>query len=321
MCSSDLLAVGVNGPQPLVFSWNGTTWSLSATPGQPDYNYITALSCPTVSYCIATGYDYLGAASGTQPAAWQWSGGSWTELTVGTLATKWNYFNAVKCLSPGYCEAVGSQGRYQTFPHALAEVWNGRTWTVQSAPAQPFASAAAVACASSSRCEAVGSSKTATFAMGWNGSRWSTQKTPAITGSANASSELTGVSCYSTGCTAVGSHYTGSGLSTLAEALTGSAWKLQSPVGSGNISGAVDTSWSAVHCGTAASCTAVGSWDAGAGTLTLAETWNGHAWQQDTTPSPGGSAALAALSCTAGTSVCTAVGIGGVADPPFGERN
>ena len=83
-----------------------------------------------------------------------------------------------------------------------------------------------------------------------------------------------------------------------------------------------DTIWSAVHCGSASNCTAVGEWDSASNNYTLAETWNGSKWVEDTTPSPGsGGHHLTALSCTPGTQVCTAVGWTGGNGPILAERN
>jgi hypothetical protein len=139
---------------------------------------------------------------------------------------------------------------------------------------------------------------------------------PAVTGS-NA---LSGVSCYHAGCTAAGTVDTTSGVSTLAEAWNGSGWTLQSPAGSGNVKGAVNTIWNAIHCHSAANCTVVGTWYGATGHFTLAETWNGSAWAKDSTPSPSTADELVAMSCTPGTRVCTAVGEGGYG-PAFAERN
>jgi hypothetical protein len=66
----------------------------------------------------------------------------------------------------------------------------------------------------------------------------------------------------------------------------------------------------------------IGSWRDPANHDTLAETWNGSTWANDTTPSPGpGADQLSALSCTPGTQVCTAVGLGGGNGLVFAERN
>ncbi len=312
--SSMCLALGNSAGTSVISAWNGSVWSPAAAPGTPDDNYLSAISCPTAVYCMAVG-DNSASPSAAQPAAWQWADGRWTELPVGHLAAQLNFLRAVKCLSAGFCEAVGVQG-----VHPLAETWNGHRWTAQSTPASGDSMLTAVACTAPSRCEAVGATgNSAAFAMGWDGSQWRAQKMPAITGP-GVYDTLLGVSCYRTGCTAVGREtVTNQGESTLAEILTGSVWALQSPVGSGNIPGATSTSWSALHCGTAGHCTAVGNYFTSAGGFALAENWNGHAWQQDSTPSPSSPAGLAALSCTAGTAVCTAVGTSGNA--ALQERN
>jgi hypothetical protein len=249
-----------------------------------------------------------------------WNGSSWAEIPAYNPSTKWNYLNAIKCPSASDCEAVGSQSQHEGYGfHPLAEAWNGRTWSGQPVQGPHGAVSGrldAVACASSSSCEAVGSRPsggggTAALAVRRNGPAWSFQKMPAVMGR----SALSGVSCYRAGYTAAGTVVTTSGVSTLAEAWNGSGWTLQSPVGSGNVKGAT---WNAIHCDSAANCTVVGA----AGNLTLAETWNGRTWAKDSTPSPGaGTDELVAMSCTPGTGVCTAVGAGGVGEPPFAERN
>jgi hypothetical protein len=316
------VALGVNGPQPLVFTWNGSTWALSATPGQPDETTMTAVSCTSATNCLAVGYNFLGSSAGKQAAAWLFNGSSWDEVTANS-PMRWNSLNAIKCLSASDCEAVGWQSQHAGYGYQpLAEVWNGSTWSTQGvkgANGTVTGQLSAVACAAAASCEAVGSrpagsQSTAALAVRWAGTTWTSQKLPAVT----SRSYLTGVTCYKTGCTAVGAAATASGLSTLAEAWNGTHWALQSPVGSGNVTGATDTIWNAVHCQSAASCVVVGNWDSN---NTLAETWNGSTWAQDSTPNPTASDVLNALSCTPGTAVCTAVGVGGDGDPPFAVRN
>jgi hypothetical protein len=80
----------------------------------------------------------------------------------------------------------------------------------------------AVACSSSTRCEAVGYYNTSSnvqvpLAEGWNGTRWAVQTTPNPTGA--IFSELNAVACLSaTNCEAVGDYQNSSGVTlTLAE--------------------------------------------------------------------------------------------------------
>lgn len=307
------LALGVNGPEPEAFQWNGSAWAASAPIGQADESILNGISCVSASYCLAVGGNYY---HGSQAAAWLWNGSGWSGVPAYNPATKYNYLNAVKCVSTSYCEAVGSYSKYGgSGQHALAEVWNGTTWTGQPVGAKGAAPGVlkAVACASTSRCEAVGGG----LAAGWNGTRWSVQKLPAV-----KAGDLDAVSCYRAGCTAVGTSSTGpGGIGTLAETWNGSRWALQSPAGSGNIKGADTTIWNAVHCGSASNCTVVGDWNTVNYNYALAETWNGSKWVQDTTPSPTSTDQLTALSCTPGTQVCTAVGWTGSTGLMLAERN
>ena len=94
----------------------------------------------------------------------------------------------------------GSIGTHDSY-HPLAEYWNGKTWADQpvsgaSAGPSPAGDLNAVSCESASACEAVGRA----LVMGWNGSKWVAQSA-----ASKAAGYLTGVSCYSDGCTLVGS--------------------------------------------------------------------------------------------------------------------
>jgi hypothetical protein len=92
----------------------------------------------------------------------------------------------------------------------------------------------------------------------------------------------------------------------LAEGWDGTAWSIQptpNPVGATN--GLFD----AVSCSSAVSCTAVGDYNNNSGIVTLAEVWNGTAWNVESTPNPAGAlgSLLGGVSCSSATA-CTAVG-------------
>jgi hypothetical protein len=78
-------------------------------------------------------------------------------------------------------------------------------------------------------------------------------------------------------------------------------------------SGATASSLSGVSCVSASACTAVGSYGASSGVVTLAEQWNGTVWTVQSTPNPpsgywtDASASLNGVSCTQ-SMTCTAVG-------------
>lgn len=116
------------------------------------------------------------------------------------------------------------------------------------------------------------------------------------------------MSCTSaTACTAVGYFQAAANVSavTLAERWNGKKWAIEStpnPVPDGQ--------FSAVSCGSAHACTAVGTY--------FAEAWNGHTWAAQSIPAPSGTADsfLFGVSCTA-PAACTAAGEAGLSGVPL----
>ncbi len=144
-----------------------------------------------------------------------------------------------------------------------------------------------------------------TLAERWNGRRWRIQSTPNPSGA--TTSTLSDVSCVSREvCTAVGDYVSAGGTLTLAEAWDGTGWTIQPTP---NPSGSTSINLSGVSCVSASACTAVGDYVSAAGTLTLAEAWDGTSWTIQPTPNPSGStnSNLSGVSCASATS-CTAVG-------------
>ena len=278
---------------PSAEHWNGTRWSAVAAPA--DGMSLNAVACPSASFCIAVGENYSNLAQ-----AWSWNGTAWTDQATYLHRAPSSVLYAIECAGASSCEAVGSYSDANTYP--LAESWNGTTWSGQSTHGAPTGSLYGVSCVTVGHCEAAGSvtmpKSEPTLAMGLSGgSTWVTQTTPGVQG------YFLAVSCYANGCTAIGlTEYN----KTLAEAWNGSAWTLQSPVGSGEPSGTSLIGWRAIHCASSSSCTVAGYWS-GTGTAEpLIDTWNGNKWSVNRTPAT--HARLWALSCTSNGSVCTAVG-------------
>jgi hypothetical protein len=231
--------------------------------------------------------------------------------TTGTL-------NSVACTSSTSCEAVGSKG---TSEEALAEYWNGTTWTVQSTPDPAGGSnvtLAGVACGSADACVAVGgyfNGHGNTFlAETWNGSTWSIQTVPLPAGGLGGG--LASVSCSApTSCTAVGVYADSSNTNLpYAASWNGTSFSVESvPFPATGSLGTLD----AVSCSPAPSkdCEAEGWYFiSGAGEIatTLGEGWNGTAWSIQATPVPDGAEGGAypfGLSCHKATS-CVSVGEG-----------
>jgi hypothetical protein len=188
---------------------------------------------------------------------------------------------------------------------ALAERWNGSTWTIQ--PTNPAFSSSntlfnGVSCASASSCLAVGEVSGFAVAELWNGKTWN--PTPALLKPGPAVfSTLNSVSCTSASqCMAVGSWSDSSNIQhTLAYLWNGSFWALQATQ---DPFGAIFDTLNSVSCASATSCLAVG----GNGKSPLYESWNGSRWSAGfgiANNSTG--ASFAGASCVS-TTTCRAVG-------------
>ena len=153
-------------------AWNGRSWRLLPSAGRPPVGDASALSCVTTSYCLA-----VGGGGPARPIAEFWNGTSWTRLhPVIPTGTTSITLDSVSCASITDCMATGTvtAGSAAT---ALAETWNGSSWTVT--PPSGLAEFVGVSCPSSSECLAVGSISALQPASAlWNGSTWATLSTP-----------------------------------------------------------------------------------------------------------------------------------------------
>jgi hypothetical protein len=282
--------------------WNGVRWAVQHTPAQVTGNpgaammNLNALSCPSAAACIAVGTTTLDG--NTQLAlSERWSGSRWvlertpsppTESAVSGMGTR---LESVSCRSASACTAVGYFEDANHDDYAVADHWNGATWTIQRTPGLSGAKLNAVSCPSNTTCIAVGAlthdagNTHQTLAERWNGSRWTTLATA-------GSGQLTSLSCRSSrSCIAVGG--------TTAETWDGTRWASLSVPAGRYLRG--------VSCAPDGGCVLIGY--ARGGTLPIAERWNGGRLTAADASPPARSFgfALDAVSCTAPTA-CTAVG-------------
>lgn len=282
-------------------------WQIASTPnpggtGALSFNVFKGVSCTSAASCIAVGvYGGLTTSAGDAFAA-SWDGVSWQTQAAVIPAAQYSELDGIKCVSSAFCTAVGFSEDLNTgLMSALAEEWNGTTWSIEQIPNPAGVVLNAVACTTSANCIAVGYEGTPVpWAEHWNGSSWTAQAVPAI-----KDGKLTGVSCTSaSACTAVGS----AGPTGLALRWNGSSWKTQTVAVP---TGAVNVLLNGVKCSSGTSCTAVGSAEYQVGEKTLAERWNGTSWKVQATPSPNTFSVpavhLTAVSCISASS-CTAVG-------------
>jgi hypothetical protein len=180
-------AVGERGSgKSLAEHWNGKTWSVQTTANPSAASPLFGVSCHPAGTCIAVGTTTASGITDT-PLAEQWNGTKWANIhavdpTAGDVAE----LDSVSCVSATDCWAVGDAGPTSgNSVSALAEQWNGSTWSVVSTPAvATFATLDSVSCTSASHCVAVGGdSATAlgsvhTLVEVWNGTTWTHQTAP-----------------------------------------------------------------------------------------------------------------------------------------------
>jgi hypothetical protein len=243
----------------LAEKWNGTSWTIQATPNPvgATYSRLQGVSCSSASACTAVGFSSAGVLAET------WNGSAWTLQTTPNPGGS-SELAAVSCTSGRACVAVGS-----SVGETLAERWDGSNWTLQTTP-NPSGDDVllGVSCSSDTACTAVGQSFGSVgltpLAQRWDGTNWTVQTTPNPTGGFFAVSCASATTCVATGATTMTD-------ALLAEGWDGSIWSAQAPP-------APDASHASqlygVSCATPTACTAVGEFQSSAGNTTLAELYS-----------------------------------------------
>jgi hypothetical protein len=270
-------SLNATGSKTLVERWNGTSWSIVATPtpiGALDAE-LGAVSCSSTTSCMAVG-SYA-TFSDDKPFAQRWNGTSWSNVAIPTpSAALFTIVTGVSCTSPTSCRAVGGYFAGSGLAvRPLAESWNGATWSIVATPnpSSDFAAFNGLTCTSATDCTAVGFKESSSSFTGqtlvehWNGTSWAIVASPNPSGATDAG--LNGVSCPSAGnCYAVGSYSTATSTKTLVEHWDGSTWAIQA---SPNPTNSAAAALFGVSCPGPASCFAVGAYAANAGLFTLTE--------------------------------------------------
>jgi hypothetical protein len=144
---SDCVAVGswynneVDVDETLVMVWDGNVWSVVSSPNVGsgnNENYLNAVSCVSVSDCVAVGYTYNDEDDVDETLVMVWDGNVWSVVSspdVGSVSD--NELYSVSCVSVSDCVAVGytyydddEDSAWET----LVMVWDGVEWSVLSSP-------------------------------------------------------------------------------------------------------------------------------------------------------------------------------------------
>ena len=325
-CPSDntCFAVGYTATDALVERWDGTAWSLVATPTPATHDGIAALrdvSCSSPTDCAAVGVTFdtslaIRGAAVPNSIAEHWDGNGWA-IVARAPGVPTNRFpeqglaqlgnlNGVSCPTATMCAAVGDS--------SVPERWDGTKWSLAPLTADgSYSHLEQVACPAATTCFAVGTAAsflgidTGPLIERGDGTSWSIVPSPMPAGLA-VHAALTSISCVSAAdCTAVGSydfvstsapntahgkglilHWNGTRWSTVANPGPASQfWRLTS-----------------VSCTAATDCIAIGK----SANQLLAERWNGKRWTIVTIPNIN-RVLLTSVSC-ANATFCFAVGGG-----------
>jgi hypothetical protein len=283
-----------------VSTWDGTAWAQADLPGLSGNSVLSGVACVSSTFCIAVGEhgksDYPQGVW-TQPLTEVWNGSAWSVVKTPSLGGRGGQLAAVTCLTASWCMVLGEYykghlGPYRDIPRDqwVAEIWNGKGWTVQHPAAinnqprlgpDPWNFVTAVACTSPRSCIGTGyipitqgDASPSPFAVRWNGHSWS----PSRDGLPRFA-RLNGVSCVAARrCFAAGQVYSsGEGSQSRAAPLVtrwnGSGWRRAStprtpaqtnaPLQHGALN--------AITCVPHGACVAVGSQPHGKATTTLIE--------------------------------------------------
>ena len=254
------------------------------------------------------------SAAGAQAAS-----PAWTVVKSANATMPGGTIESVSCSGPATCTAVGHDVNTSGIQVTLAEAWNGAGWQRQATPnpagdttSSVAPSLAGVSCPVAGFCVAVGSYQSGFFQAGlaqtWNGQQWTAQSSFPVPADSSGW-QLTGVSCTSPRfCEAVGGYAnTDTGLNdTFAATWNGTSWSLQATVNPDPNDFEFEQ-FNTVSCASPTFCVAWGGGNAGNSGETLAEQWNGSAWQMQAVPSQ--DATVNSVSCPS-RNFCQAVGFG-----------
>ena len=241
----------------LIEMWNGTTWSVAASPSPSgSKDALEGVSCAAANRCVAVGSS-INSSGYFQTLAESWDGMHWTTTATIDVSTQDNTLGSVACVSASWCIAVGHYDLEGTGDNqTLAEQWNGSAWSL-STTTNPISGddyLGDVSCTSSSRCVAIGGGIGTGLIESWNGTTWTTDTDA---GPPGASPMLRSVACSTAAqCVVVGdaTDKLSNLSSNFVERWDGSAWSITP---SANIVGEGDT-LDAVTCPAGSACVAAG---------------------------------------------------------------
>jgi len=290
--------------QGVLLTGSGTSWTATEAPlPAGGYGvYLTSVTCPSPSSCVAAGY--YNDSSGEQGLLLTGSGTSWTATKApapaGATADPSTMVNWVTCPSASSCVAVGSYADSAGNVQGLLLTGSGTSWTATEAPLpsgdQTPAGLDSAACASPSSCVAVGSYDDSSgnvqgLLLTGSGTSWTATEAPLPAGARDDPNTLSvyvrAVTCVSvSSCVAVGNYADdagdGYGLLLTGSGTSWTATEAPLPAGADPVA-----DLDSVVCPSASSCVAVGAYsDTGGDGHGLVLTGSGTSWTATEAPLP-----------------------------------
>jgi hypothetical protein len=190
---NDIWAVGKypDGSQTLTVHWNGSTWSIVPSPGNPTPGHsdvLRGVSAVAPNDVWAVG-NYDPASGGRQTLILHWNGVQWSVVPSPNFGSN-NQLYSVAAISANDVWAVGYVISGDT--SALILHWDGTSWTRFANPNVRGLLAGVEAVSANDvwavGTEYIGTSDSETLTMHWNGSQWSVVPSPNVAGGTYLSS-------------------------------------------------------------------------------------------------------------------------------------
>jgi hypothetical protein len=304
------------GTFSLVEVWNGTSWTVQATPNPTEVaeTRLKGISCKAITACFAVGYSLKekGKENTKSAVVMRGNSGVWSLQSMpkpsGAVAFE---VNGIDCPSTTLCLAVGAYEESSGAKWAMAAKWNGAEWIQQGiVPVEGSKQSILldVACSDIKNCTAVGgyrnsSNVQGTYVLSWDGSVWTRQISPNPAGSTN--SVLQNVSCADRyDCIAVGDWLNAGVWQPMALSRNSTfTWSLDTAANPASSSFGV---LEGVAC--RVTCISVGWYTEAGENKTLAEVRSISTWTQREIPSPTIQNTVSGISCSF-TVTCVAVGM------------
>ncbi len=236
--AGDAWAVGFyadssNADHSLVEHWNGTKWSIVASPDpSTKVNDLLGSTEASSSDVWAVG-EYLDSANIGQPLIEHWNGIAWSVIASPPTGTTYGaYLFGVKAISSTNVWAVGGTYIGPANGQTLIEHWDGSTWSIVPSPNVNSINDLLSSISATGANDVWAGGVYSPTMVGvnqsliehWNGVAWSIVPSPNMTANSNnvnAVAALAPKKAYATG-----DYFTGSVFDTLAETWNGFDWAL-----------------------------------------------------------------------------------------------